>query len=151
VAKLRVRLGEQVQVESAAGRPLRLTTRHEGLLLGALALANGQELNRKRLAHLLWPDTEPDAAVVNLRRRLSDLRRLVGPYLEADRTCISLAPLAVEAIVDPSSALSRRHRAAASREDASSSAGSSFSTSDADQAASQSRSLSVVQRGRREA
>ncbi len=105
MAKLRVRLGERVLVETAAGRPLRLTTRHEGLLLGALALANGRELNRKRLAHLLWPDNEPDAAMVNLRRRLADLRRLVGPFLEADRTCISMAPGAVEAFVDPNEAI----------------------------------------------
>src|SRR5438477_464753 len=62
-----------------SGDPLpRTRTRKEQLLLALLALRPGQTLDRRWLAGLLWPDTLEDGAMANLRRSLTDLRRVLG-------------------------------------------------------------------------
>lgn len=48
-------------------------------LLVLLALRHPREVPRSRLAGLLWPDTVEPQALYNLRRNLSDLRRVLGP------------------------------------------------------------------------
>src|SRR5438067_3351001 len=62
-----------------SGDPLpRTRTRKEQLLLALLALRPGQTLDRRWLAGLLWPDTLEEGAMANLRRSLTDLRRVLG-------------------------------------------------------------------------
>src|SRR5437763_16317525 len=62
-----------------SGNPLpRTRTRKEQLLLALLALRPGQTLDRRWLAGLLWPDTLEAGAMANLRRSLTDLRRVLG-------------------------------------------------------------------------
>ncbi|MCA1596905.1 MAG: hypothetical protein LC772_10850, partial [Chloroflexi bacterium] len=48
-------------------------------LLALLALRSPREIERTRLAATLWPDSGEQEALYNLRRNLSDLRRVLGP------------------------------------------------------------------------
>ena len=65
----------------------RTRTRKEQWLLAFLALRPGQALDRDWLAGLFWPDTPQKAALGNLRRSLTDLRRVLGE----DASCL-MAP-----------------------------------------------------------
>lgn len=98
-------INQQIEAWSDSGRRLRFTTRHEAVLLGALALAEGRELLRAELAQGLWPETDFESARVNLRRRIADLRRLAGTRVEADRRWISLAMAGIEVRTGPGAAL----------------------------------------------
>lgn len=53
--------------------------------------ATGRAHTREALAGLLWPETPDAQALKNLRDVLSNLRRLLGPALEADRDRLALA------------------------------------------------------------
>src|SRR5262245_2116244 len=62
------------------GAPLpRLRSRTSYWLLALLALRLGREVSREWLATALWPESEPELALYNLRRCLGDLRRALGP------------------------------------------------------------------------
>ncbi|MBX0327345.1 tetratricopeptide repeat protein [Oscillochloris sp. ZM17-4] len=53
--------------------------------------ATGRPHARESLAGLLWPDAPRDRAGRNLRDVLSNLRRLVGPWLEIGRQSVALS------------------------------------------------------------
>jgi predicted ATPase/DNA-binding SARP family transcriptional activator len=52
-------------------------------LLALLILHHSREVEREWLAALLWPESSAQQAAYNLRRNLTDLRRVLGP--DADR------------------------------------------------------------------
>src|SRR5262245_46854187 len=52
-------------------------------LFALLILHHGREVEREWLAALLWPESSAQQAAYNLRRNLTDLRRVLGP--DADR------------------------------------------------------------------
>jgi predicted ATPase/DNA-binding SARP family transcriptional activator len=69
------------------GRPVpRLRSRAGQWLLALLALRAGQAVERSWLAGTLWPDSDRDQALYNLRRNLTDLRRALGPETGRLRT-----------------------------------------------------------------
>ena len=74
----------------------RTRTRKEQWLLAFLALRPGQALDRDWLAGLFWPDTPQKAALGNLRRSLTDLRRVLGE----DASCL-MAPTSRTVSFDP--------------------------------------------------
>src|SRR5258708_4342244 len=61
------------------GRPLALHAGKAGAILALLVLRGGREVKREWLAETLWPDGTGGEGLVNLRQRLADLRRLLGP------------------------------------------------------------------------
>lgn len=103
--RLTIEIGRQVVAREFGGDLLFLRTRHEGLLLGALALAGGRELSRAALAGHLWPEMAPDRAGMNFRQRLRDLRRTVGERVDADRTAVWLKADGVTVLELPGAAL----------------------------------------------
>jgi DNA-binding SARP family transcriptional activator len=65
------------------GRPLpHLRTRKGQWLLALLALRGGAEVERERLAGLLWPESPGSHGLANLRNSLRDLRQALGPEAE---------------------------------------------------------------------
>ena len=54
-------------------------------LLALLVLRAGKTVERVWLAGQLWPDTPTESGLANLRRSLTDLRKLLGP----DAACIA--------------------------------------------------------------
>jgi DNA-binding SARP family transcriptional activator len=54
-------------------------------LLKILLLARGRFVSKDQLCNWLWPGAEPDAAEVNLRSAISDLRKLLEPELTRGR------------------------------------------------------------------
>lgn len=73
------------------GRPLTLSHKAQALL--AYLAITGQTHSREWLATLLWPDSEGEQALSNLRKILSELRPVVGDYLESSRQFVQLHPL----------------------------------------------------------
>jgi DNA-binding SARP family transcriptional activator len=66
----------QVRVE---GQPFpKLRSRKALWLLAILALRDGAPATRERLAFALWPDTQTNTALANLRVVMSDLRNALG-------------------------------------------------------------------------
>ena len=65
-------------------------------LVKLLALAPERRLHRERLADLLWPDRDGEAAVNNLHQALHAARRAIGP----DALRLSEGVVALEAEVD---------------------------------------------------
>ena len=62
-----------------SGIPLAPTRSRKGLhLLAYLALHANKAVDRERLAALFWIDSEPNVALGNLRRTLTDLRSVLG-------------------------------------------------------------------------
>src|SRR5262249_33626435 len=55
-----------------------LRTRKGEWLLSLLALRAGEEIERRWLAGLLWPDSPDDQSLRNLRTSLADLRQALG-------------------------------------------------------------------------
>ncbi len=102
MAQLVVRIGHQIDAD-LEGHPLSFTTRQEGLLLAALALADGQELSRRQLAAQLWPEKSLSAALTNLRQRVAALRRHLGGLLYIDRDWIAVTGVSCEVLLDASS------------------------------------------------
>jgi predicted ATPase/class 3 adenylate cyclase/DNA-binding SARP family transcriptional activator/Flp pilus assembly protein TadD len=95
------------------GTPLpRLRSRKGYWLLALLVLRGGQRVDRSWLAELLWPDSSPELAFLNLRSSLNDLRRALGT--EAGRLhsptkhtlCLDLAGTSVD-LVDFDAAVTR--------------------------------------------
>lgn len=56
----------------------------------AYLVRSGQPVAREVLAELLWPEHDPERAQTNLRTALHRLRRLLGPYVVADRWNVGL-------------------------------------------------------------
>src|SRR5437588_10744987 len=78
-APLEIRLFGRVAL-TVEGRPApRLRSRAGQWLLALLALRRGQEVDRSWLAGTLWPESSESQARYNLRRNLTDLRRVLGP------------------------------------------------------------------------
>src|SRR3989442_9985128 len=80
------------------GAPLpRLRSRKVQSLLALLTLRAGAEIERTRVAALLWPDSPESIALATLRRDLTDLRRALGPAADHLRSptprslCLDLA------------------------------------------------------------
>src|SRR5947208_2593459 len=67
----------EIDVQGEPTPPLR--TRKGQWLFALLALRHGRPVDRDWLAGTLWPEAPPDAAPANLRRTLTDLRRVLGP------------------------------------------------------------------------
>lgn len=57
----------------------RLRSRTSSWLLALLSLRLGREVSREWLATNLWPESEKEPALYNLRRCLADLRQAFGP------------------------------------------------------------------------
>jgi predicted ATPase len=74
----------------------RFPTRKTAALLAILALSPGRFHPREVLAEMLWPDSERESQLHNLRLALSRLRALFAPdeLIEADRLSIRLDPAA---------------------------------------------------------
>ena len=71
-----------------AGRPLStLTSRKAQALLFYLTVSGGSH-SRSSLAGLLWSDLPESTARTYLRKELSRLRQLLGPYLVIDRAAV---------------------------------------------------------------
>ena len=66
-------------------------------ILAYLAMQAGTQVKRSHLAHVFWPDLEPEAGLSNLRLVLHDLKRKLNhhplPVLQSDRqsVCFELA------------------------------------------------------------
>ncbi|MEO8154956.1 MAG: AAA family ATPase [Rhizobacter sp.] len=75
----------------------------EGALLAWLALEGPTP--RARLAQLLWPESEPDAARNALRQRLFQLRRVVGSELVVGSQTLALADGVVHDLLDADTVL----------------------------------------------
>ena len=74
-----------------------VSSRAEALLY--YLAASGQGHRRESLASLLWSEVPESTAKRNLRDVLSNLRQLVGPYLEISRQTASLnaeSPIVVD-------------------------------------------------------
>ena len=63
--------------------PLPRLPRSASWLLALLALRLGRDVAREWLAGNLWPDSEPEQALYNLRRCLSELRQALGTAADA--------------------------------------------------------------------
>ena len=73
------------------GRPLPPPRyRKEWWLLALLVLKHDRELSRDTLAAAFWPDSDPDRALLYLRRSLTNLRHALGP--EAARLSVPDPP-----------------------------------------------------------
>jgi predicted ATPase/DNA-binding SARP family transcriptional activator len=78
VSPLLIRLFGPLEVRRD-GEPLPPLRTRKGLwLLALLTLHHGCPLDREWLASTLWPDSPQSQALYNLRRSLSDLRRVLG-------------------------------------------------------------------------
>jgi predicted ATPase/DNA-binding SARP family transcriptional activator/DNA-binding CsgD family transcriptional regulator len=67
-----VQVGPRI-IEASEWRLRKVTS-----LVKLLALANGHRLHREQLMDTLWPDSDPDAAAINLRHTLHVARRTLG-------------------------------------------------------------------------
>lgn len=94
-------LGE-LQVRQHDRTITRFRTHKAALLLACLAYPPYRPHPRDELAELLWPESEPSAARLNLRVELASLRRQLEPpgvpqgaVLRADHAVVELNPLAI--------------------------------------------------------
>src|SRR5512141_2797418 len=78
-------------------------------LVKLLALAPERRLHRERLADLLWPDRDAEAAANNLHQALHAARRAIGP--DALRLSAGVVALEAETDVDAFEAAAVRARA----------------------------------------
>jgi predicted ATPase/DNA-binding SARP family transcriptional activator/Tfp pilus assembly protein PilF len=79
---LEIRLFGPLEVR-LRGEPLSSLPSRKGLwLLGLLALRQGREVARDWLAETLWPESEANKALFNLRQSLAGLRRALGDAAE---------------------------------------------------------------------
>ena len=78
-------------------------------LVKLLALAPERRLHRERLADLLWPDRDAEAAANNLHQALHAARRAIGP--DALRLSDGVVALEAEVDVDAFEAAAARARA----------------------------------------
>ena len=84
---MQLRLSELPQFEPTGQPPLRLAQR-DAALLAWLAIEGPTP--RARVAQLLWPDHDDDAARNSLRQRLFQLRRQTGAELVSGSTTLAL-------------------------------------------------------------
>lgn len=99
---LQLSLARMPALQRGAGASVPLGPR-EGALLAWLALEGPTP--RARLAQLLWPESEPDAARNALRQRLFQLRRTVGSELIVGTHTLTLAEGVVHDLLDADSVL----------------------------------------------
>ena len=93
------------------GTPLEALERRSAALLAFLALEG--QTRRSKLAGLLWPESNEDAARANLRQRLKRLRELLGTELVVSQETLSLHPdLEVDAVKLESLAFTGQYEAA---------------------------------------
>jgi DNA-binding SARP family transcriptional activator len=73
------------------GTPMpQLRNKTGSFLLAALAVSSGQKRSRQDVANELWPNSEPEVALRNLRRSLTNLRSVLGD--EQSRTVGPVTP-----------------------------------------------------------
>jgi len=102
VLSLQLSLARMPALQRGAGASVPLGPR-EGALLAWLALEGPTP--RARLAQLLWPESEPDAARNALRQRLFQLRRTVGGELIVGSHTLALAEGVVHDLLDADTVL----------------------------------------------
>ena len=71
---------------------LRVRNRKARAVLACLALAEGQELTRERIAGLLWSDSSEEKARASLRQVVHELREALPGALRAERLTIRIEP-----------------------------------------------------------
>ncbi len=77
------------------GRPHKLRTRHQALLLARLAAFAPEPISRAGTALLLWPEASREQGLAYLRRALMELRK-AGINIHTDRLHVSLPSGAAE-------------------------------------------------------
>ena len=75
--KWHIRLLGRLDVWTAANEPVRFPSRTALSLLAFLALEKGREFEAEDLRELFWPDSDGDRQAQNLRRAVSDMRRVL--------------------------------------------------------------------------
>jgi predicted ATPase/DNA-binding SARP family transcriptional activator len=80
------------------GRPVRGFVSSKAMALVYYLAASGRPYTREALAGLLWPEVADAQALKNLRDVLSNLRRLLEPYLEITRQVVALTSTAAERV-----------------------------------------------------
>ena len=80
------------------GQPVRGFVSSKATALVYYLAANGRPYTRDALAGLLWPEVADAQALKNLRDVLSNLRRLLEPYLAISRQAVTLTSAAAEQI-----------------------------------------------------
>jgi predicted ATPase/DNA-binding SARP family transcriptional activator/predicted negative regulator of RcsB-dependent stress response len=80
------------------GAPLRGFVSSKAAALAYYLAATGRQHTRESLAALLWTEATSVQSAKNLRDVLSNLRRLLGPYLEITRQTVALTPEALECV-----------------------------------------------------
>lgn len=86
-------LGACRAVRLVSGQELIFRTRKARCLLGLLALSPNFQMNREKLASLLWDPAPEDLARGSLRQALLELREVLGPdadLVETDRFSVGL-------------------------------------------------------------
>ncbi len=79
------------------GNPLPKLRSRKGLwIVALLALANGKELDRSWIAYTLWPDSDEDKALGNLRQSIYDMRIAMGS--ESERLISSATKLRLNTV-----------------------------------------------------
>jgi predicted ATPase/DNA-binding SARP family transcriptional activator len=76
------------------GQPVRGFVSSKAAALVYYLAASGRTHTREALAGLLWPEVADAQALKNLRDVLSNLRRLLEPYLEITRQTVAMTPAA---------------------------------------------------------
>jgi DNA-binding SARP family transcriptional activator len=83
----------KAELRTAEGNLITLSTKKVLLLLAMVALAEGQEIPRSKLAQLIWPDSDLKAARDSLRSALASLKAALPPgSIEATFERIKLQP-----------------------------------------------------------
>ena len=81
-----------------SGQPVRGFVSSKAAALLYYLAASGRPYTREALAGLLWPEVADAQALKNLRDVLSNLRRLLEPYLEITRQAVTLTSAAAECV-----------------------------------------------------
>ncbi|HET9222612.1 MAG TPA: BTAD domain-containing putative transcriptional regulator, partial [Roseiflexaceae bacterium] len=81
-----------------SGQPVRGFVSSKAAALLYYLAAGGRPYTREALAGLLWPEVADAQALKNLRDVLSNLRRLLEPYLEITRQAVALTNAAAECV-----------------------------------------------------
>ncbi|MBX7131537.1 MAG: AAA-like domain-containing protein [Fimbriimonadaceae bacterium] len=75
--KWHIRLLGRFDVRSASTEAVRFPSRSAAALLALLALEKGKEFAGEELRELFWPESDGDRQAQNLRRAVSDIRRVL--------------------------------------------------------------------------
>ncbi|HEX5689347.1 MAG TPA: hypothetical protein VFX76_05065, partial [Roseiflexaceae bacterium] len=80
------------------GAPVRGFVSSKAAALTYYLAATGRQHTREALAALLWAEAPHAQAAKNLRDVLSNLRHLLGPYLEITRQTVAFTPAALASV-----------------------------------------------------